>query len=107
MALDEDIARVAAMRGQNTAEALAKAARLAQPDLKRDMVALILKPSPDERQDIRWFDMLPPASRAFIRECETPLSSTWWAWNLHESGYQEDELIKAVQYLLNTTGDRR
>lgn len=105
MAQADDIARVAALRGQNEGQLRERQQRLERPDLKRATVARILSPSPDARQDQDWFDMLPQKSRDFIRECDTPLNSTWWAWNLHESGFQEDELIKAVQYLLDTTGD--
>lgn len=94
--LDEDIARIAALRGRSadTAGYQADAAYLARR-IPKDSVAQIFKGNPDWRSDLEWFDHLPAPSRDFIRECVLQLNAGWWGETLR-SGVKEDHLIGAV-----------
>ena len=71
--LDEDIARIAALRGVKPEAYVAQAhapPRISYADLK----AVVSIPDGfDPTRDLLFFDRLPPAVRAFIREQERPL----------------------------------
>lgn len=98
--LDEDIARIAALRGRSAEPYVAAAHQ--PPRLTRPAVMRILTPNPHPQHDIAFFDALPAKSREFIRGREEPLNAMWWTHLLHETK-DEDAIIKAVLYCLDAT----
>ena len=99
--LDDEIARVAALRGCGVADVHAAASeRRRYPT--RPEVEVILRSNPDPADDLAHFDILPSRSRAFIRDQQRPLNAHVWAELLQRVG-DEDEIIKAVAYCLGAT----
>lgn len=92
--LEDDIARIAALRGKK-AEDYAPAAR-AKLAPHPTHIDLIMTPQPNRRRDIRATDTLPPASREFLRESPLMLNSVVWADAL-AGGIDEGLLLEAVR----------
>lgn len=98
--LDDDIARIAALRGRTPEQAARAIAAAHAPRYpQRSEVDRILVMTPDTDLDLRAYEALPPKSRAFIRESPRPLNACAWA-ELLVLTQNEDEIIKAVGYCL-------
>ncbi len=95
--LEDDIARIAALRGRQPEELLERARRGRFPE--RHEAEAILRANPNVDRDLDWYDRLPAKSREFIRSQTIPLNAAAWYSLLHETG-NEDEIIKAVTYLI-------
>ena len=96
--LEDDIARIAALRGRTVADVLASA-EAHKRKLPIAVIDTILHPTSDSRADLEFFDALPADSRAFLREHEKMLNAVAWAGAL-EAGYDEALLIEAVEWRL-------
>lgn len=70
--LEDDIARVAALRGQTPEQAAAAAEALRlqrrRDALSEQRIGGLFLALADQKRDLRVYDRLPPASRAFMRE---------------------------------------
>lgn len=98
MALEDDIARIAAIRGRRPEDYAAGPPR--RP-IQRDACDRILVANPSPSRDLDFYDQLPEKSRAFIRNHDAwPLNAMWWWYTLRDTGQDEDELIKAVTFCL-------
>lgn len=95
--LDDDIARIAALRGRKAEdyapEAVAQRRRVV-PTARA--IAALFHPTESERNNLDLTDALPEASRLFLRECPLVLNTDIWA-NALEAGVTEADLIKAAQ----------
>jgi hypothetical protein len=102
-ALEDDIARIARLRGRDPAEALARAREAQErlPDPSR-LLALIFTMDGDTEHDLLVFDRLPPASRQFIYSAPRPINSRIWRDALAILSQREDVLIDLVKAKLET-----
>lgn len=92
-ALDDDLARVAALRGKPAEDYVGKAAP--SPRLTRQTLLLVFQLQPATERDLAAYDALPPTSRTFIRECPLPINALVWASALEIFG--EAALIDAAR----------
>lgn len=103
--LDDDIARVAALRGRG---AETQALQDRQAHLKRRVawseIDDVLKAPADPHADMLAYDELPQALRDCFREAPTlkPINAVA-ALRLVEAGREVDSIIEAVQHRLNAT----
>lgn len=100
--LDDDIARIAALRGRPVNYYTDRQPVRAHPT--PDQIGQIFHPSPDWDRDLRVYDRLPPRSRGYISDAVLPLNAQWWASLLSAFG-DEEEIISQVE--TQTTGRRR
>lgn len=102
-ALDNDISRIAALRGRTPEQAARAIAAAHAPRYPhRHEVDRIFAMSGATDDDFRAYEALPPKSRAFIRESPRPLNAVAWA-DLLVLTQNEDEIIKAVTFCLPPT----
>lgn len=103
--LDDDIARIAALRGRgaDAPELIAEQARGERRIAWAD-VDLIFKPNPEVYADIAAYDALPERLRLFLREhsVAAPLNAMA-VMRLLQSGKTMDDIIGAVQQRLSAT----
>lgn len=92
--LEDDIARIAALRGRPAPNYQADAQRQAR-HLPSGYAARLFSGNPNPRDDLAFFDRLPQRSRDFIRECWWPLNAGWWA-EILIGGVPEDVICDAV-----------
>lgn len=104
-ALDDEIARIAALRGRtsDTASLIAEQAR-AQRRIPWADIDLIFDANPNPTADLAAYDALPEAVRTVLREAPVlaPLNAAA-ALRLIEMGKDVDAIIKAVQQRLSAT----
>ena len=97
--LDEDIARIAALRGKPVEHYTAAEAR--RREARRMINPLTLgrigTPSSDARLDLAAYDRLPERSRRFIISCAAPINALVWRDLLADLDGDEDALIDAVR----------
>lgn len=90
-----DIARIAALRGRDANYY----ARMQQSQAERvsdQVVGSIYRMQPDSRADLRAFDRLPEASRAFVRESVMPLNALNYDSVLEQCHGDQDTLISRL-----------
>lgn len=95
MALDDDIARIAALRGKPAnyyTERQADRARSIPPETLTHLFTL----SQDWRREQAVYDHLPARSREYISECILPINAQWWDSLLDHYG-AEEEIISLVE----------
>jgi len=96
-ALEDDIARIAALRGQS-ADAYIDANRSAQAIAMRIGPAAVRRSfvlSERPRDDYAVFDLLPPLSRQLLRESPVPINSIAY-WDLLEQADGNEQALIAL-----------
>ena len=75
--LDDDIRRIAALRGQRAEFYQAAQREAEKPRISWALVDMIatIPEGFDPSRDLEWFDRLPPAIRAAVRELDLQLNS--------------------------------
>lgn len=97
--LEDDIARVARLRGRPVDQVL-DATALLKEQQKRDATApgrIAYMFSIPGKDDLGDFDRLPPASKAFIHELLAPPSASLWRIMLAGAHHDEEAVIQAVR----------
>ena len=99
--LDDDIARVAALRGKTSAEYVAAQAERQRLTAAGGFITQtqfwdLFLGQPDGKTDLKVFDQLPAASRHFIAEFPFNICSAKWA-GLLVGGVDEAALIGLVE----------
>jgi hypothetical protein len=92
--LEDDIARIAALRGRR-AEDYTDVAVARRHPLPGATLATIEKPGPGAADDVEACDRLPPRSREFIRNHPHALNARAWEGALL-SGFSEEQIIRAI-----------
>lgn len=93
--LDDDIARIAALRGRPVnyyTDRQTERTRAIPPD----QIGHLFAPSPDWARDLRVYDRLPARSRGYISDAVLPLNAQWWRSLLDAYG-PEEEIISLVE----------
>lgn len=98
MSLDDDIARIAALRGRKASDYADPERFVARPQLTPAHVANVFRMSPNGVDDIRAWDRLPSASREFIRESPRPINALVWAGLL--ANFAEPDLIATARSMI-------
>lgn len=93
--LDDDIARIAALRGRPAAHYADRSQFIDRPKLTRDHVERLFLPTAATRDEMRALDRLPQASREFVRDCPHPLNTLAWEGLLQN--FPEADLIAAAR----------
>lgn len=93
--LDDDIARIAALRGRKASDYADPSKFVAKPQLRRDHVEHLFLPTGSPRDEMRALDRLPPASREFVRDCPHPLNTLAWEGLL--ANFPEADIIAAAR----------
>lgn len=93
--LEEDITRIAKLRGRDAAPILARAAerRPISRLVNNQCLSMLFTMDGDVKADMATFDSLPEASRVFIYGSTKPISARGWAAVLDIVGWREGELI--------------
>ncbi len=102
--LDDDIARVARLRGRSPEEAAEAHRQMVNAQRRAALaphrIAGLFLSLPDTKRDLRAYDRLPAASRAFMREeTSVHVCATKWAETLTLCG-DEAALIATVRAYL-------
>ena len=92
---DADIARIAALRGRD-ANYYARLQQLAAERVSDQVVGSIYRMQPNSVADLRAYDHLPEASRAFMRESVMPLNAINYDHVLEQCHGDEDTLINRL-----------
>lgn len=97
--LDDDIARIAKLRGHDPSAVAAKAAEIDRVDSKLSpgQVKSLFQASPTMMAEIDAYDALPDASRQFIRDCPLNVSALKFGDALKAVDGREVELISLAQ----------
>jgi hypothetical protein len=96
--LEDDVARIAALRGKPVDGYLDADGRVvnAQVYLSDEQIGTLFIAMGEPKRDVAGFDDLPPASRAFIRDCPVHVCGVKWGDALRMCR-NEQALIRAAQ----------
>lgn len=100
--LEDDIARIARLRGRDPAELIQKARSGPTYPIPVQLLSMIFMSDGDVRHELDAHDRLPAKSRRFITEAPRFISSRIWRDALAAVGGNEDVLIDLVKAKLET-----
>ena len=98
--LDDDIARIAALRGKKREDYIDPATNSYRSSggtsVGAHHIALIFTPGGDVETDLEAYDALPPSARQYVRNCPLPLNAPCYADALvHMDGERLETLVQA------------
>ena len=93
--LEEDILRIAALRGRHDTAALVEQAQAPEPISWAELQRCTSTEGIEPDRDLAFSDALPERLRRFFRDAERPLNAMW-CYNLWHRVRDEDLVIQAI-----------